>query len=973
MKGFNFEKNLPHQKQAIDSTVAVLRGLDLEEKEATKHQVNPLFNFKMSLKAYHQNLRAIQQENGIYIAPKPNSEVIDIMMETGTGKTYTYTKTMLELNKYYGIFKFVIVVPTLSIKAGTVNFLRSDSSREHFKEQYDKTINLHIVESKKTKTKNTAPPDIVRFVESTYDKNTIEVLLINAGMINSDTMKTIIDSNLFMNGATVFNTIASLNAFMIIDEPHKFGQTNKTWENIKQFKPQCILRYGATFPEVEVEVKNSMGAKEKKTQKDYHNLIYNLTAVTAFNDNLVKGVRGYVTAFDEGKNALVRLISTDGKEATFELVEKTNRKTVKLSIKDSLSRVHEQMTDLYIEKMNKTTVVLSNGMELKRDSKLNPYAYAQTVQESMLRRTIEHHFRIEKELLCRSVRIKPLTLFFIDNIEEYRDKNGYLRKLLEQNIEAHVQKLLLTETDDFYRHYLEQTLADLSKTHGGYFSKDNTEKDETIEKEVNEILHDKEALLSLDNPRRFIFSKWTLREGWDNPNVFQICKMRSSGSEISKLQEVGRGLRLPVNEYGNREKDQQFYLNYFVDFTEEEFIEKLVKEINDNAGAFSLADNLTKLSDSLIKKIIEKYRMTEEELLEELDDKNLINRANDFKTGGYDYIKNTYPLAFEGIGSDKVERSDKAQKTKINIRTGKYHELKELWEKLNEKVILEYQFKDEFVFETLFTNFLKEQGRNFSISRTRELQKEVIVQDQKMGVKESESLYGQTVYIKTMSYGDFLKQLSRELNIKIKTLHQSFIHVTSLDINKYLNQTAIIEIKQQFENYLLAHAFSDFSIAYQKVNNSIHPTLLTDEKGEVLSDINASSIGRLFSNEKVADNYFFDKMYYDSNLEKENIKNEIAEVIVFTKIPQKSIRIPVAGGKTYSPDFAYVIKHTNNKKILHFVVETKDVVNKDGLRIEEEKKINHAEKLFGNAVKIEFRTQFSNVQIKDLIQEIMSV
>jgi type III restriction enzyme len=140
-------------------------------------------------------------------------------------------------------------------------------------------------------------------------------------------------------------------------------------------------------------------------------------------------------------------------------------------------------------------------------------------------------------------------------------------------------------------------LLDLSATHGGYFSKDNTEKDEAIEKEINEILHDKQAMLDLENPRRFIFSKWTLREGWDNPNVFQICKLRSSGSEISKLQEVGRGLRLPVNEYGNRVKDEQFYLNYFVDFTESDFVDKLVNEINQKSGAISMEVTPDKLSD----------------------------------------------------------------------------------------------------------------------------------------------------------------------------------------------------------------------------------------------------------------------------------------------------------------------------------------------------------------------------------------
>ena len=161
--------------------------------------------------------------------------------------------------------------------------------------------------------------------------------------------------------------------------------------------------------------------------------------------------------------------------------------------------------------------------------------------------------------MTREIKIKPLTLFFIDNIEEYRKDDGFLKKAFEECLKNEVENLIKTETNEFYKNYLEKTLVDISKTHGGYFAIDKSQKesdkDDDIEKQLDEILHNKQAMLSLENPRRFIFSKWTLREGWDNPNVFQICKLRSSGSDISKLQEVGRGLRLPVNEYGNRVKD----------------------------------------------------------------------------------------------------------------------------------------------------------------------------------------------------------------------------------------------------------------------------------------------------------------------------------------------------------------------------------------------------------------------------------
>jgi type III restriction enzyme len=476
---------------------------------------------------------------------------------------------------------------------------------------------LHIVESKKNNKskKSFIPPAVTSFVNAgNFEKNSIQVMIINAGMITASKKDNITGEKIYTLGASYdkglfdkytvpFDAIAAVMPFMIIDEPHKFGQDNKTWENIQRMKPQFILRYGATF-------------------QGYENLIYTLTAVDSFNRNLVKGVIGHITEFDSGKNAIVKFIDSDGTEASFELIENDKKKTVKISKKDSLKKIHSEMTDLTIENLNKSTVVLSNGLEMKKGDKINPYSYAEKLQETMIQKAIKHHFEIEKSLLTRDVKIKPLTLFFIDNIDEYRNKDGYIRKTVEQYIELEIKELLKTEKDVFYKAYLEKTLLDLSLTHGGYFSKDNSEKDEAIEKEINEILHDKQAMLDLENPRRFIFSKWTLREGWDNPNVFQICKLRSSGSEISKLQEVGRGLRLPVNEYGNRVKDEQFYLNYFVDFTESDFVDKLVNEINQKSGAVSIEKvetNITPLVKIILQKYAEKFN-DEEQLLEFLDD-----------------------------------------------------------------------------------------------------------------------------------------------------------------------------------------------------------------------------------------------------------------------------------------------------------------------------------------------------------------
>ena len=961
MKGFNFEKNLKHQENAVESTLAVFENLRIyPSKEADKNCINPIYNNIQNdgniydREVYFSNIQARQAINLIDKKPTPNSNIIDIMMETGTGKTYTYTKTIFELNRQYGIFKFIVVVPTLSIKAGTIDFLKSDSSREHFKEQYGKTLHLHIVESLKSgkSKKSYIPPAVTSFVNSgNFEKNSIQVLIINAGMINSDTMQKSFDKGLFDKYTVPFDAIGATKPFMIIDEPHKFGTGNKTWENIQKMNPQFILRYGATF-------------------QSYENLIYSLTAVDSFNQNLVKGVIGHITEFDGGKNAIVKFIDSNGTEASFELIENEKRKTVKLKKKDCLYAVHSEMNGLFIENLNKSTVIFSNGLEMKKGDKINPYSYAEKLQETMIQKAIQKHFEIEKGLLTRDVKIKPLTLFFIDNIDEYRNKDGYVKKIVEQITKAEIEKFLKTEKDVYYKSFLEKSLLNLDATHGGYFSKDNSGKDEVIEKEINEILHDKQAMLSLENPRRFIFSKWTLREGWDNPNVFQICKLRSSGSEISKLQEVGRGLRLPVNEYGNRVKDEQFYLNYFVDFTESDFVDSLVNEINEKSGAISIEQTPEKLSVEMIKKICELYDTNEDKLLEHLDNEGLIKRNNDFKDGGFTYIKHNYPRIFEGVNSTKVRKAT-GEKKKITVRTDKYSELKDLWEKLNEKVILEYKFDKEEKFKDLFTEFLRAKKGKFTTEGINERVSKIEMKNDYAVATESESVTGRNIAaISTMKYSDFLKELSKSININLTTIHQSIIAGT--EINKHLNQTTLRIIKKDFDFFLMANAIDKFSIEYKKVSNSIHPTKLTDENGNVLNEISASDIGVFFSDEDVAKSYFFDELYYDSQLEMENIKNNLDEVIVFTKIPKNSIKIPVAGGQSYSPDFAYVLKFKDKTQKLNFIIETKDVGDNDELRKAETAKIKHAEKFFDGQVSIKFKTQFNKQKIADLISEILT-
>ena len=964
--GFKFENNLPHQKRAVESILKVFEDLPIiEPKESwMKVKLNPCID-NTSIQ-YRENITNIMNINSIPIKPT-YSNIIDIMMETGTGKTYTYTKAMFELNRHFGISKFIVVVPTLSIKAGTVNFLNSDSARQHFKDEYGKTINLYVVESKKrNKTKKEyMPSSIYNFINAERNRNTIEVLIINAGMLNSETMSKSYDRTLLDKYTTPFDALSSVKPFVIVDEPHRFPSSGTTWKNIQRLNPQYILRFGATF-------------KDKK----FENLIYTLTAAEAFNQNLVKGVIGYIEEFKEGKNIIVRLVNIDKnrKEATFELIEnRKKKKKFKLTKKESLERIHPYMQGLFIENLNKTEILLSNGLVLRRGDKLNPFSFSITLEERMIEKAIKKHFEIEKELIEKRnqkglPKIKPLTLFFIDNIDEYRNSDGKLRKAVERYIEIYAKKALEKAEDEFYRNYLKKTLENISKTHGGYFSRDNKENDEEIEEEINKILHEKEKLLSFEEPMRFIFSKWTLREGWDNPNVFQICKLRSSGSEISKLQEVGRGLRLPVNEYMNRERGE-FYLHYYVDFTESDFVEKLINEINEKSN-FGLEEKRERLTEELVSIISRKYGIEEKQLRKQLHEEGIVDAFDNYRfiDDGYDRLKEKYPKAFikNELEEGRIRKSSQNTKRKVKIRIEKYPELKELWEKLNQKFIMEYRIDSEKEFKEIFKSFIRDNIDKFKGNTILLKEKKVITEGSKAYIEEkavTEHLYN----IKVMKYGEFIKNLALELKFNINTLHEAFKELLTegvLDINQYLNPSTIRAMKHEFNNYLLQMAFTKFQVEYKEIKSSIHPTKLTDKNGKPLEEINASDIGIKHSEEDVADNFYFKELFYDSELEKQNITTNLKEVIVFLKIPKNSIKIPIPGGKSYSPDFAYVLRFKDNSKKLYFVVETKDKEEKD-LSLEEKLKIKFAEKLFRDKIKVSFRKQLRNKNIENLIREIL--
>lgn len=965
MGGFNFERDLPHQQKAVKSVLAVFDGLAVAEKENKLISAisNPVINFDDW--QFEQNIIQVQQRNYINSNDKKfrnNAHVLDISMETGTGKTYTYTKTIFELNKELGLNKFIIIVPTLSIKAGTVNFLRSFATKEHFRADYAREIKTYVVESQKAKKKKATPPqEAMRFIDANNSNSKyIHVMIINSGMINSDAMSSPFDGNLLDLGNSLFDCIAKTSPVTIIDEPHKFATANKTWGNIQKFNSQLVLRYGATFND------------------DYQNLIYELNAIDAFNQDLVKGIVAHTETFESGKNAAITLKDSDGKEASFELNIDNKKTPYKLTQGSCLSSIHNEMKGVTIEKLNKSTVALSNGLELKRGDRINPYSYSESLQDKMITQAISKHFELERDFMTRDVRIKPITLFFIDNIENYRGdgdtSKGNLTVKFESLIKAHIEKQLKIETNQRYKVYLEKSLKDITLCHGGYFSKDNSDSDDKIVKEVEEILHDKESLLDIDNPRRFIFSKWTLREGWDNPNVFQICKLRSSGSQTSKLQEVGRGLRLPVNEYMSRIKNESFDLHYYVDFTENDFINKLIADINRTVIADTKTPN--KVDDDLIQKIRLHYDDIgdDSDFLESLDDQGIINRKNEFKDNGYDKLQQLYPMAFKGkdnLKDGKIKNAT-SDKKKATIRNGKYDELKELWETINQKVILEYKVDNESEFASLFKSYLSAHKDYFKPQGTRSTHQRLNFKGNTAFFTEESSVHDTVMPISVMPYKEFLVDLATSLLINIKTLHTTFYDLREkLDIRNYLSQATIRAIRSAFNKYLLDQSFSQYQIGYKKITNSIHPTAFTNSKGEALSEVTSSALGVNYIDGTTPSAYLFNEIFYDSEIEKENIVEAIKEVVVFTKIPKNSIKIPVAGGGTYSPDFAYVVNFNNGEKSLNLVIESKDKDKRDLLG-DETKKIEHAQQLFNSIQKdinVKFKTQFRNNKVLEIIKE----
>ena len=975
------QTGLTHQQKAVDSIADVFKNTTISQPN--QYYGNPEI-FPDGI--LFENIKQVQKTNGLHSSLRILSREVkplhlDIKMETGTGKTYVYTHAIYELHRQYGINKFIVVVPSLPIKAGAEQFLGDGYVQKHFENTcgYGAQIELYTLKAQAKKKGKTFFPSAVRaFVEgSCQTKNRIYVLLTNMQLLTNGNMLSRSDYDFGVHGYyRPFDALAATQPFVIMDEPHRFQRDQKAYERIvEELKPQCIVRFGATFPDIAVGK-----GKNKTTKKDYLNLLYDLNACESFNQNLIKGVAKEHFEPLSSKDEKIKITSIESKtSAIFNHISVNGRKSYTLQTGDSLSVISEELKGLSITGIGKNFVEFSNGQIKFTGEEFTVDIFSDSYQEQMIRLAIQRHFETERANFDRPCKIKTLALFFIDNIDSYRgDSNGnkWLHSIFEQLLKERIDYELKQTCSTEYRAYLEASKADISACHAGYFAKDNTDSDDNIAAEIDEILHNKKKLLSIVNEdkslntRRFLFSKWTLKEGWDNPNVFTIVKLRSSGSDNSKIQEVGRGLRLPVDEFGNRISNEEFMLNYIVDFTEADFANRLVAEIN----AELPAEQATHISIEEMERVAQLRNIDTNQFMIELMTRGYIDfsrkinvdKINDFYQ---DYSEFNMPR----LASAKVIDKNKKAKNTVKVREARFNELKELWSAINKKYVLFFNSDVEQSIEKDI-QILLQNGVFGSQEITTDRQKIYAGKSNIEVVGEAGVTY--LISGKRLPYNVFLKRINKATSIPINTLHNAIVQYAKSEngFNQaYINESSAARFISKFNDWKYNNLKGRFN--YKKTEYTPASTKLTNADGTVRAEVVQGEIGTNILRGEPSAKYLYDVIAYDSPLECKNITKEIEEVIVYGKIPRRSISIPTIGNDSYSPDFMYVVKKANGEKELNIVIETKQVEGKSSLRGEEGMKISCAKEFFNqltlDGYKVSFKTQLNNNGIKSIIEEIL--
>ncbi|MCQ2711259.1 type III restriction-modification system endonuclease [Helicobacter pylori] len=962
-------KRLDYQEQCRDQILGVFKGIDLREPENDAQRIaNPVFEIgaiKDLLLENIENLRSKQKitQGSVGIEKSLNC---DILMETGTGKTFCFLECVYALHKNYHLSKFIVLVPSNAIKLGVLKSV--GITREFFKSEYS---NTHLESYE----------DVERFILASNHKCCVLVMTFSAfnkekNTINQSCLE---NTNLFNGAKSYMQALASMRPIVIMDEPHRF-LGDKTKKYLEQLNALITLRFGATFKD------------------DYNNLIYALDSKKAFDDGLVKSISvASVGESDEYFLELKGIEKRNGYEAAINYTDLENKtQSVKVKTHDNLGVVTQisALEDYIVEKITKNEVRFLNGVNLLLDQK-EPFSHLlEGEQEVMLKEAIKSHFEREEGLFKKG--IKALCMVFISGVNSYLSENeqpAKLALLFEKLYQQKLKEVLKKPLDENYRAYLERTKDAIYKVHGGYFAKSKKEGDEA--KAIELILKEKEKLLSFDSDLRFIFSQWALQEGWDNPNVMTICKLAPSHSNITKLQQIGRGLRLAVNDKGERITKEH------ADF---DFVNELVVIVPQVEGDFVGAIQQEISEHSLIKQAfsgveLEKSGMVKKgyygallETLEGLgfgektDDENfkLTLNQNEFlkKEPELENLKNEKYLDFEKLkdflkdrlsGHSRVRDKNERKTEKIKINKENFKKFETLWAGLNHQARIAYAMDSE----SLIDEIVKKINTSFSVSSksvsvTMHKKVETMGNNAKTETFERENAC-------VWSLHEFISALSNKVKLSFKSVAKV---LENIDENKFN------EIKKNEQEGLRRLEELFLEIIYQNIKDKISYQMrettienrkndaFYDEKGEIREFLNGSLRGDKYEikNPSAQEKCLYENfMQVESEIEKDTIEeSNDTKIIVFGKLPR--VKIPVGLNQTYSPDFGYVVEN-NDKKVL-LVVETKGVEHESELRDEEKRKISTAKKFFEalkkQGVNIEYKTKMGKDQLSALINEVLN-
>ena len=921
-----------------------------------------------------EHLQVVQRNNQIQPSNKLEGRYnLTIEMETGVGKTYTYIKTMYELNKHYGWSKFIVVVPSIAIREGVYKSFQV--TQDHFAEEYGKKIRFFIYNSSQL-------TEIDRFASD----SSINVMIINSQAFNArgkDARRIYMKLDEFRSRRPI-DIIAKTNPILIIDEPQSV-EGKQTKKNLEEFHPLMTLRYSATH----------------KSDSIY-NMVYRLDAMEAYNKRLVKkiAVKGitesgstatesyvYLESINLSKSAPTATIQFDFKGANG-IRKITKTVSEGFNLYDNSGHMEEYKENFVVSRIDgrDDSVEFLNGIKIYAGDVIGKVSEDQ-IRRIQIRETILTHLQRERELFYKG--IKVLSLFFIDEVAKYKQydeagqsMNGVYADIFEEEYNDIISNMQLAVGEDEYMKYLEAISAD--KTHAGYFSIDKKGKmidskvsrKETTTDDVDAydlIMKNKELLLDRDpkkSPVRFIFSHSALREGWDNPNVFQICTLKQSSSDVRKRQEVGRGLRLCVNQDGERMDtnvlgDDVHNVNVLTVIASESydsfakglqtelaeavadrpravtadlFIGKVIK---DDKGNEQVVDQDTATAiyfDLIVNKYIDKKGA--------LTDKYYEDKANgEIKVA--EEVADSTAAVIEIIDSIYDSRSmmpENARSNNVELTVDEdklaMPEFKALWSKINSKSVYVVDFDtDELVKKAIVSldsklrvpkiYFKVETGTMVQIKSKEELASGASF------VKEESANYNNQIAVSSNVKYDLIGKLVDETGLTRKAVIQ---------ILKGIQPSVFNQFKDNPEEFIIRAAALINDEKATAIIEHITYNVMDEKYGaEVFTDPTIK--GRLDVNAMKAKKHLYDHIVYDSTNEK-NFATELdtnTDVAVYVKLPDGFyISTPVGH---YNPDWAIAF-YEGSVKHIYFVAETKGSMNSMQLRLIEESKIHCAKEHF---------------------------